>query len=53
MSEFSAIEMKKENIENENNKNKSKKTDWQNIGKSILTNKIYTILIGFVGSNFI
>lgn len=54
MSELSPIEMKKEMIENENDiKNGSKKTDWKNFGKSILTNLIYTILIGFIGSNFI
>jgi len=54
MSELSAIEMKKENIINENTtKEKAKKSDWKKFGKSILTNLIYTILLGFIGSNFI
>lgn len=54
MSELSAIEMKKENIQNENDiKEKAKKSDWKKFGKSILMNLIYTILIGFIGSNFL
>jgi hypothetical protein len=50
MSELSPIEMKKENISEEQ---KKKKSDWKNFGKSILYNLIYTILIGLIGSNFV
>jgi hypothetical protein len=50
MSELSPIEMKKENVSIEQNK---KKSDWAKFGKSILTNLIWTIVIGFIGSNMI
>lgn len=50
MSDLSPIESKKENISSEENK---KKSNWKKFGKSILINIIYTILIGFIGSNFI
>lgn len=50
MSELSPIEKKKENISIEENQ---KKSDWKKFGKSILTNIIYTILFGFIGSNLI
>ena len=50
MSDLSPIEQKKENVSIEENK---KKSDWKKFGKSILINLIYTILFGFIGSNFI
>lgn len=50
MSDLSPIEMKKENVSNDQNK---KKSNWTKFGKSILINLIYTILLGLIGSNFL
>ena len=50
MSTLTPIELKKEQMSTEENK---KKSNWKKFGMSILTNLIYTILIGFVGANFI
>lgn len=48
MSDLSPIEMK-----NENTSKSKKKTDWAKFGKSILSNLISTIILGFIGANFV
>jgi hypothetical protein len=40
-------------MKNENTSKSKKKTDWVKFGKSILTNLIYTIILGFIGANFV
>jgi hypothetical protein len=50
MSDLSLIEMKNENTSESESK---KKTDWAKFGKSILSNLICTIILGFIGANFV
>jgi len=50
MSDLSPIEMKNENVSKSKSKNK---TSWTKFGKSILSNLIYTIILGFIGANFV
>ena len=47
-SNFSPIEMKRENISES-----GKKSDWKKFGMSLLNDLIFTIIIGFIGANFV
>jgi len=47
-SNLSPIEMKRENISES-----GKKSDWKKFGMSLLNDLIFTIIIGFIGANFV